>query len=92
MMRWGWVCIGLLLLRLGPPGHGAEKPQPPSDKEIKVLIDELVSPNRKPNVEEGASAVPGLPRDFDRKKQQQVDRERREEPHRKIANELAVQA
>jgi hypothetical protein len=54
--------------------YGGEKTQPPSAKEIKALIDQLVSPNRKPNVREGDSAARGLPRDFDRKKQQQVDR------------------
>jgi hypothetical protein len=52
---------------------GSEEP-PPAAKEIRGLIDQLVSPNRKPKVQDGASAAMGLPRDFDRVKQQQVDR------------------
>jgi hypothetical protein len=74
MKRWGWLGVGFLLLRFSSPADGGAKPQPPSAKEIKALIDQLVSPNRKPDVREGDSAARGLPRDFDRKKQQQVDR------------------
>jgi hypothetical protein len=56
------------------PADGTEEPQPPSAKEIRALIEQLVSPNRKPKVQEGDSAATGLPRDFDRVKQQQVGR------------------
>jgi hypothetical protein len=74
MNRWGWLAVGFLLLPLSSPTYAGEKPQPPSAKEIKALIDQLVSPNRKPDVREGDSAAHGLPSDFDSRKQQQVNR------------------
>ena len=74
MTRWGWLGVGFLLLRLATPVPLGQQPQPASASEIKALIDQLVSPNRKPQVEEGSSAEPGLPRDFDHKKQRQVYR------------------
>ena len=74
MSRRGWLAVGFLLLPLSSPAYPRDKPQPPSAKEIKALIDQLVSPNPKPNVREGDSAIGGLPSDFDFKKQQQVNR------------------
>jgi hypothetical protein len=73
MMCWRWLAVGIVLSQ-ALLAYSKDKKQPPSAKEIKALIDQLVSPNRKPNVEDGDSAARGLPRDFDRKKQKQVDR------------------
>jgi hypothetical protein len=73
MIHGRWLLAGIVLSQASL-GYCGEKPRPPSAKEIKALINQLVSPNRKPDVADGDSAARGLPRDFDRKKQRQVDR------------------
>jgi hypothetical protein len=69
MMRW--LVLSILFLSLESSASCGEKPKPLSAKEIKALIDQLVSPNRIPLK---VSAAHGLPRDFDRQKQKRVDR------------------
>jgi hypothetical protein len=69
MMRW--LVLSIFFLNLKSPACCGEKPKPASAREIKALIDQLVSPNRIPLK---VSAAHGLPRDFDRQKQKQVDR------------------
>ena len=43
MSRWCWPVVALLLA--AAPSAGGDKPKAPSDKEIKALVDRLVSPN-----------------------------------------------
>jgi hypothetical protein len=54
------------------PRDDSKKKEPPTEKEIKALIDQLASPNPKPIVNK--RKVPGinLPPGFDRKKQDKV--------------------
>jgi hypothetical protein len=70
MKLWGWWVVTIVLSH-GLPAHSGEKKTPPSKRKIRALIDQLVSPNRKPIK---VCSARGLPRDFDRKKQKQVDR------------------
>jgi hypothetical protein len=78
MMHWGSLVVGLVLSQATPaPGGGGP---PPSAKEIKALIDELVSPNPAPDTAklQASEAKPdgGFPPGYDHKKQEQVHRAR----------------
>jgi hypothetical protein len=70
MMRWGLLLAGIVLIQ-APPASGGEKSRPPSAKEIKALIDQLVSPNPAPIID---GARNRLPSGFGLKKQEQVHR------------------
>jgi hypothetical protein len=70
MMRWGLLLAGIVLIQ-APPASGGEKSRPPSAKEIKALIDQLVSPNPAPIIDGTRNR---LPSGFDLKKQEQVHR------------------
>jgi hypothetical protein len=72
MMRWDWLMVGIVLSH-ALPANGGSQTRPPSKREIKALIDQLISPNREPR---RVSAAHGLPREFDSQKQKQVDRAR----------------
>src|SRR5262249_11049521 len=74
MMRWSWV-VGALLVSPEPWACAGEKPKEPSDREIKALVAQLVSPNPKPIIGDGKERAAlhfRLPKEFDRKKQKYV--------------------
>ncbi len=68
MMRGTWLVVGILL-SLCLPAWGQKK-APPTDKEIKTLIDQLVSPNPEP-ITRGLPII-DLPAGYDRRKQAKV--------------------
>ena len=68
-----WLLVGVVLLA-GALAFGDEK-APPSEKEIKSLIDQLVSPNPKPitgDEDERVAPEYRLPEGFDQRKQRAV--------------------
>lgn len=74
MVRRSWGAAVLCLVHASL-GYGGEKPPAPSEREIKALIDQLVSPNPKPITgDEDRRVRPDyrLPPGFDRDKQKQV--------------------
>jgi hypothetical protein len=69
------VCLVLgLLLVAASWACGGEKPTPPAEREIKALIDQLVSPNPRPITDERPRdlLLPRLPKGFDRARQKKV--------------------
>ncbi len=68
MMRGTWLVVGILL-SLCLPAWGQKK-APPTDKEIKTLIDQLVSPNPEPMTTFRPHI--DLPAGYDRTKQAKV--------------------
>jgi hypothetical protein len=70
MMCWRWLAVGIVLSH-ALPAYSKDKKQPPSAKEIKALIDKLVSPNPEPIIRGSGHR---LPPGFDLKKQEQVHR------------------
>jgi hypothetical protein len=79
MMRWHWLVVGIVLgqwlLAWGgdkPQAPAEEKKATPTDKEIKALIDQLVSPNPKPIINKRGAPSIEVPKEFDQKKQSQV--------------------
>src|SRR5262249_52744287 len=64
-----------LLVSPAPWACAGEKPKEPSDREIKALVAQLVSPNPKPIIGDGKERAAlhfRLPKEFDRKKQKYV--------------------
>jgi hypothetical protein len=75
MMRCSRLVIVALLLIPVAGARPGEKPQVPSEREIKKLVDQLVSPNPKPitgDEDERVEPEYRLPRGFDKDKQKQV--------------------
>lgn len=78
MAPLSWFLPGFLLI-LRATALGGENTRPLLEKEFKMLIDQLVSPNPKPITgDEDENEAPDyrLPAGFDRKKQEQVHRAR----------------
>lgn len=71
MMRWNWLVVGILLSQW-LPACGQQLKAAPTEKEIKALIEQLVSPNPKPIVNKRGVPSIDLPPGFDRKKQERV--------------------
>jgi hypothetical protein len=79
MTRMGCFVVGILFLGCASPGFTGEKKQRPSEREIKALIAQLVSPNPRPITFEEDRRMAGryrLPPGFDPKKQRRVDEAR----------------
>jgi hypothetical protein len=70
-----WLVLSLLALGPAPSAAAGGKPKPPSEEDIKAIIDQLVSPNPKPITgDEDERQAPDyrLPPGFDREKQKVV--------------------
>jgi hypothetical protein len=75
MIPYRGLVIVAVLLNPAAQAFAGEKPQAVSEREIKKLVDQLVSPNPKPitgDEDERAAPEYRLPKGFDRKKQEQV--------------------
>jgi hypothetical protein len=73
MMRRSWLFIVLLLLQI-TPASSAEKPPPLTAREIKALVDALVSPNPAPDTRNTDRGDLRVPRDYDHSRQTEVHR------------------
>ena len=73
-MRWPLIAfLGICMI----VSVGADEPtaKPPTDAEIKSLVDQLVNPNPRPKTKKGPDFR--YPKDFDHDKERKVDAARR---------------
>jgi hypothetical protein len=66
------AALASLTVTLAADAKDDSKKAPPTEKEIKALIDQLASPNPKPIINKSGAPSINLPPGFDRKKQDKV--------------------